>query len=677
MPTFTPPTREQGPLGEGRFLGRYKLARGISIYVKDNVVTEVQFPWQGTIEADGVRFYAGGRVHEITDQEAAILIAAGYAAFIEGANQLPDDDYVLASSKGQPNGVASLNSSGTVPVGQLPTLSPGVHSHDASTDLTGLISPLILPGATVNALGGIRLAGDLGGNATSPTVPGLLNKADVGHGHAASDVTSGVFNVGLIPDLRSTYLGVSALGVANGVAPLGSDGKVPSAYLSSGSSGGGTGAAVSEYALTSNQNIPVPSGTFSTGDIQYIHIKASGADRVATMDAAYRLSTNVGSRTVSVPANQIAVVTTQYSNLISAWVILEVHYSSGTNTPGGTLSAGADASLSAGATFSRTATEPATTITSRSWSIISGPMGEGTTIGNAAALSWVPGSSVNKTTTTDIRQPVCMEMCFEIVSTAENSTTDWTSAYDYIEDIGDQRGYTGGLIGFTSATQDMLELVEYYATQKTSGNLLTPWIPGLQECADVGYGPDASDAAETNLGSGFQIDWANAANTDPIFRRCQRELRKSIYWDEALTEALADGVGPLGLALHYDILVNHGPGEDSESYGGIIDAARASTAKPPSAGGNEKNYLIKLCDLRDAVLVGWGDFQSDGRSTIFRKLCNDNKLTLLAPFSWSVYGGNFSISTRPDPPSDGVLGSYVLRYTATGAGSDDVTVTVS
>lgn len=341
----------------------------------------------------------------------------------------------------------------------------------------------------------------------------------------------------------------------------------------------------------------------------------------------------------------------------------------------GPLSAGADTSIPAGSALTRTATEPGVTITNRTWTIMSGPMGTGTTIGTAASISWVPGSSPDGTT--DIRQPVVQEMCFEIVSTAENSTTTWTTAYSYIEDINDDRGYTGGLIGFTSGTGDMLELVQYYGQLKPTGNTLTPYISGLQACASVGMGSGASSAAASNLGTGFRNAWAAAANSDPIFRKAQRDLRKSMYWDDALQQALQDGVGPLGMVLHYDVLVNHGPGNDSESYGGIIAAARASSSKPPSQGGNESAYLTKICDLRDQVLQGWGDYQANGRSGIFRGLISAGKFSLITPFSWSVYGDSYTMSTRPTPPADAVIGTYVLRYTATGAGSDDVTITVT
>lgn len=67
-------------------------------------------------------------------------------------------------------------------------------------------------------------------------------------------------------------------------------------------------------------------------------------------------------------------------------------------TPGGatvtvpTVGAGSDASHTVNTAFSRTATENANggTITSRAWTIQSGPAGVGTTIGTAAALSWTP-----------------------------------------------------------------------------------------------------------------------------------------------------------------------------------------------------------------------------------------------------------------------------------------------
>lgn len=39
---------------------------------------------------------------------------------------------------------------------------------------------------------------------------------------------------------------------------------------------------------------------------------------------------------------------------------------------------------------------------------------------------------------------------FALVSSAENSTLDYSKQHSYIEDIHDGRGYTAGIIGFTS-----------------------------------------------------------------------------------------------------------------------------------------------------------------------------------------------------------------------------------
>jgi hypothetical protein len=46
--------------------------------------------------------------------------------------------------------------------------------------------------ATDSTKGVVQLAGDLGGTAAAPTVPGLAGKANTSHTHAAADITSGV-----------------------------------------------------------------------------------------------------------------------------------------------------------------------------------------------------------------------------------------------------------------------------------------------------------------------------------------------------------------------------------------------------------------------------------------------------------------------------------------------------
>src|SRR5437899_462959 len=79
-----------------------------------------------------------------------------------------------------------------------------------------------------------------------------------------------------------------------------------------------------------------------------------------------------------------------------------------------------------------------------------------------------------------LADPHKKEIAMELVSSAENSSLDWKAQYKYIEDIGDGRGYTAGIIGFCSGTGDMLDLVEYY-TGKEPGNPLARYLPALRK----------------------------------------------------------------------------------------------------------------------------------------------------------------------------------------------------
>ena len=73
------------------------------------------------------------------------------------------------------------------------------------------------------------------------------------------------------------------------------------------------------------------------------------------------------------------------------------------------------------------------------------------------------GSGTVPTSASGLTDPKKKELALELVSSAENSTLAWRGQFGYIEDIGDGRGYTAGLIGFCSGTGDMLAVVRAYA----------------------------------------------------------------------------------------------------------------------------------------------------------------------------------------------------------------------
>lgn len=264
------------------------------------------------------------------------------------------------------------------------------------------------------------------------------------------------------------------------------------------------------------------------------------------------------------------------------------------------------------------------------------------TLAATAPLVVAPGAQAAYDTRERSTSARWKEVALELTSTAENSTLNWRSAFGYIEDIHDGRGYTGGIVGFCSGTGDMLTLVRHYRAI-APGNLLAPYEPRLARIMQAPYG-DRPALSHRLLGAAYVRDWKRAAGTSG-FRRAQCDERDRVYWRPAAAQASRDRVGPLGQAILYDISVNHGPGSDWQSFGGIVRAATAQ-APPPSAGGSEAAYLLALTRARDKVLKAWGDYQADGRSTAHRRLLADNP-GLRLPIVWWMYGDRFAITRWP------------------------------
>jgi chitosanase len=236
--------------------------------------------------------------------------------------------------------------------------------------------------------------------------------------------------------------------------------------------------------------------------------------------------------------------------------------------------------------------------------------------------------------------PSTKEVALRIVSTAENSTTDWASQYGYIEDIGDGRGYTAGIVGFCSGTGDMLKLVQrYHAT--TPGNPLDRYLPALVKIDQAPYSQRPA-LSHSLLGAPFIAAWKTAAKTG-AFKAAQRYERDRVYWNPAAALAKRDGLHRLGLFIYYDISVNHGPGDDGESFGGIVAGVQKRGILPPSRGGDELTYLAAVAAARDKVLRSWGDYQADGRSGAIAGFIKAKNVNLTLPLTWSMYGDTFTI----------------------------------
>ncbi|MFJ2441572.1 chitosanase [Streptomyces sp. NPDC087658] len=234
-----------------------------------------------------------------------------------------------------------------------------------------------------------------------------------------------------------------------------------------------------------------------------------------------------------------------------------------------------------------------------------------------------------------LADPRKKEIAARILASAENSTLDWRGQYGTIEDVGDGNGYTAGIIGFCSGTNDMLQLVEAY-TKSHPDNPLAPYLPALREV-------DGTDSHE-GLDPGFPAAWARAAKSAD-FREAQDRTRDRLYFDPAVRLAKLDGLGTLGQFIYYDAMVLHGPGLDARGFYGIRQAAMKK-ARTRAAGGDEKVYLDALLDGGRAVLKAKtipAQRDTSRIDTAQRMFLRDGNMDLDPPLTWRMYGETFRI----------------------------------
>jgi len=255
---------------------------------------------------------------------------------------------------------------------------------------------------------------------------------------------------------------------------------------------------------------------------------------------------------------------------------------------------------------------------------------------NASNQTWsVSGGTTPTTPATsapsgkNLDDPAKKEVAMEIVSAAENSSLDWRAQFSYIEDIGDGRGYTAGIIGFCSGTGDMLELVQAYTNTKPS-NVLAKYLPALRNV-------DGTDS-HSGLDPNFTRDWKTAA-ADPVFQAAQEAERDRVYFNPSVRDGKSDGVRALGQFAYYDAAVMHG-------YEGMrsIRSRALQRAKPPSQGGNETTWLNAFLDER-VVEMKKEEAHSDVSriDTAQRVFLRNGNFDLNTPLDFAVYGDQFHI----------------------------------
>ncbi len=179
----------------------------------------------------------------------------------------------------------------------------------------------------------------------------------------------------------------------------------------------------------------------------------------------------------------------------------------------------------------------------------------------------------------------------QLTSIFENGTIELQ--YAYAEALGDGRGITAGRAGFTTATGDAVLVVQAYVDVVPTAPI-ADYLPRLHELAD------AEDGSLVGL-DGFVDAWATAA-ADAAFRQAQDDVVELLYYAPALVRADDVGVcAPLGVAIIYDTIIQHGEGDDPDGLPALI--GRTTDARGGDATADEAGWLREFVAQRRATLA--------------------------------------------------------------------------
>ena len=193
----------------------------------------------------------------------------------------------------------------------------------------------------------------------------------------------------------------------------------------------------------------------------------------------------------------------------------------------------------------------------------------------------------------------------QFVSIFENGTSE--IQYGSAEDIGDGRGITAGRAGFTSATGDMLIVIEKYTKLKPENSLAT-YTKELKRLENLRYevGDREGSASTKNL-NGLIEAWAENAK-DPSFRTIQDEVVNEFYFQPALKLAKSIGAKlPLTLLSLYDTNIMHGESGLKEI---IEETNKRTDNSTPKDGADEIIWLKNFNAYRKEVMLAddtWKD----------------------------------------------------------------------
>jgi chitosanase len=221
----------------------------------------------------------------------------------------------------------------------------------------------------------------------------------------------------------------------------------------------------------------------------------------------------------------------------------------------------------------------------------------------------------------------------------ENDTI--ASSYNYLEYLGDGRGFTFGRVGFTTATGDGYDLIKVY-TEANPNSALVPYVEALKKLAK-------KNSDDTISIAGFSNAWRAEAQFTKLF---QDKVAYDLYELPAINYCKLLGLkSTLALAIVFDAIVQHGDGKDDDGIRKLFKHTIKNLSGSPSgrthkdqscnvlANGEEKFLAMFLCERKE-ILEDANDKdsrdeweQSVERVNVFKQLLDEGNFDLQMPFT--------------------------------------------
>jgi len=161
--------------------------------------------------------------------------------------------------------------------------------------------------------------------------------------------------------------------------------------------------------------------------------------------------------------------------------------------------------------------------------------------------------------------------------------------YAYVEDLGDGRGFTVTQYGFCTYNNEVAQVIKRYASQVPE-TALTQFLPQL---------PPAK-WSDQELDD-FPHVWRHEIHSSALLGRACDAEADALFVAPAVESATAVGVtSPVGMAIFYDTLLQHGAGADPDSLPSILKRTLEEYGDVDST--SEPQFLRSFLTVRKSVL---------------------------------------------------------------------------